>query len=150
MSVQLSTGCGQTCGNPNPFSLDKVSMTTTTPPAHYKNPALIPADELAEAETSFRAVSETEHEYEWRMRNYKFYRIGWGWQVRRYYPHFVMLHEEALQRMTDACDHKFVSVPHTASECHILGTYNRGLMNTCTKCGHREYKQTEYNNYSGD
>jgi hypothetical protein len=29
MSVQLSTGCGQTCGNPNPCSTDKIDMNNT-------------------------------------------------------------------------------------------------------------------------
>jgi hypothetical protein len=29
MSVQLSTGCGQTCGNPNPCSTDKIDMYPT-------------------------------------------------------------------------------------------------------------------------
>lgn len=121
-----------------------------TIPAHYRNPSLIPADEMAEAEAVFREMSESDAEYEWRMKNYTHFRIGWAWQVRMYQPHFVMSHDEALRLVRDECDHNYKSVPHTASENPILGTYDRGLMRTCVKCGHRDYKRTSYNNYSGD
>lgn len=119
-------------------------------PAHYRRRDLIPTDELAEAETAFRAVSESESEYDWRMSNYTDWRIGWAWQVRMYQPHFVMSHEEALHKARTMCQHDYESVPYTASENHILGTYDRGVMNTCRKCGDRTYKRTACNNYSGD
>lgn len=119
-------------------------------PAHYRNPALIPADELAEAGVSFRSVSESDDEYEWRMKNYTNLRIGWAWQVRMFQPHFCVSHQEALRIMTEACDHDYESVPYTASNNPILGTYDRGVMNTCRKCGDKKYERRSYNNYSGD
>lgn len=126
------------------------AVKARTVPAHYRRPDLIPADEMAEAETAFRAVSETDNEYEWRMYNYKHWRIGWAWQVRMYQPHFVMSHAEALHKAQTMCRHDYESVPYTAHDNHILGTYDRGVMKTCRKCGDRTYERHAYKNYSGD
>ena len=117
----------------------------------YKNSKNIPAEEMVEAEKVAREVSETENEYEWRIRNYKNWRTGWAHAVRRYFPWFMSSHEEALEDMKKMCNHKWSEqVRQWGTESIHLGTYDKGYVRTCEKCGKEDYVRTAYKNYSGD
>lgn len=120
----------------------------------YQHPENIPSEDMAEAQSVARELSdpsETDYEYEWRMRHYTQLRIGWSWGVRCYYPWFMYSHAEAMAFMRKMCLHKWgEKVSHTRDENKILGTYDKGYEHTCEKCGETEYVRTSYNNWSGD
>lgn len=116
----------------------------------YRHPEKIPADEKALAERVAQRLSDDDSEYEWRMRNYEAWRIGWSFAVRCYYPWFMLTHEEALGRMAGLCDHKWGDKTDAGEKNNVLGTYDLGYNHTCTKCGKTEYVRTAYNNWSGD
>jgi len=117
----------------------------------YQHPENIPSEDLAEAQAYAREVSENENEYEWRMLNYTYLRIGYRWAVRCYYPWFMDSHADAMDFMRSMCSHKWGErTPHARHENEILGTYDRGYTQVCEKCGHKEYTRTSYNNWSGD
>ncbi|WJZ48472.1 hypothetical protein [Actinomycetia phage DSL-LC01] len=117
----------------------------------YKNASKIPAEMRAAAEKVAAEKSSSDREIEWRMQNWSAWMIGWSFNVRCYYPWFMMSPEEALQRMSDLCMHDWASEPERmTSENKILGTWERGYHKTCKKCGEREYVRTGFNNWSGD
>ena len=117
----------------------------------YMNEGNIPSEDRAEAEALAKATSETDSEYEWRMRHYINLRIGWSWTVRDNYPWFMKSHADAMEFMRGMCNHKYGErIAHTRSENKILGTYDKGYEQTCEKCGHTHYERTSYNNWSGD
>ena len=116
----------------------------------YKKPENIPAKELEEAEALSRAISTKDSEHEWRMRHYKWMRIGFGWNVRCYYPWFMDTHEDAMQFVRSMCDHTWGAQTNVGDKYIYLGTYDYGYNHTCSKCGRTEYVRTSFNNYSGD
>ena len=117
----------------------------------YQRPENIPSEDLAEAQAYAREASDTENEYEWRMRHYTHLRIGYGWAVRCYYPWFMDSHADAMAFMRRMCLHKWgEKVGHVRDDNKILGTYDKGYEHTCEKCGETEYVRTSYNNWSGD
>ena len=117
----------------------------------YQYPENIPSEDLTEAQELARKMSDTDTEYEWRMRHYTQLRIGWSWSVRCYYPWFMQSHAEAMDFMRGMCDHKWGErTPYTRSENVILGTYDKGYTHTCEKCGHERYERTAFSNWSGD
>lgn len=116
----------------------------------YKKPENIPAEELEEAEALSRSMSTSDSEHEWRMRHYKWMRIGWSWTVRCSYPWFMDSHEEAMEFVRGMCDHAWGERTDVGDKNIYLGTYEYGYNHTCSKCGKTEYVRTSYNNYSGD
>ena len=116
----------------------------------YMKPENIPAEELEEAEALSRSMSTSDSEHEWRMRHYKWMRIGWSWTVRCSYPWFMDSHEEAMEFVRGMCDHAWGERTDVGDKNIYLGTYEYGYNHTCSKCGKTEYVRTSYNNYSGD
>ena len=116
----------------------------------YKKPENIPAEEHEEAEALSRSMSTSDSEHEWRMRHYKWMRIGWSWTVRCSYPWFMDSHEEAMEFVRGMCDHAWGERTDVGDKNVYLGTYEYGYNHTCSKCGKTEYVRTSYNNYSGD
>ena len=116
----------------------------------YRNAANIPAEMRAAAEQAARELSEDESEYAWRIRHWEFEMIGYGWNVRCYYHHFMKSPADALTWMRGMCNHKWEKMRDWNSESKELGTYDRGYINKCAKCGVEDYVRTAYNNYSGD
>jgi hypothetical protein len=116
----------------------------------YKDAAKVPAEIREEAERTARELSADTREYEWRMTNWSAAISGWSFSVRLHYPWFMMSPAEALEWMSGLCMHDWQLERTYNSENKILGTYDRGHVNKCTKCGKEEYVRTAYNNYSGD
>lgn len=117
----------------------------------YKHPSKIPAVMRAEAEKVAAEKSSSDHEIEWRMQNWSAWMSGWSFAVRCFYPWFMLSPEEALKTMAELCMHDYKrGNERTVSENKILGTWERGYSQVCSKCGHEEYVRTAYNNYSGD
>ena len=116
----------------------------------YKDAAKVPVEVREEAERVAREVSEDVREYEWRMTNWAAAISGWSFDVRRYYPWFMMEQAEALEWMRGLCMHRWEKARDYNVENNILGTYDRGHVKRCSKCGEEEYVRTSYNNYSGD
>jgi hypothetical protein len=126
-------------------------MTTTNEVAPwYRDAAKIPADIRAAAEQAARELSEDDSEFKWRMRNWEYVMIGYAHNVRIFRPHFMMSPADALAWMRGLCNHKWVKARDWNSESKELGTYDRGYINCCSKCGKEDYVRTAYNNYSGD
>lgn len=126
-------------------------MTTINEAAPwFQNAAKIPADIRATAEQVARELSEDESEFEWRMRNWEYVMIGYAHNVRLFRRHFMKSPEDALEWMRGLCNHKWVKERDWNSESKELGTYDRGYINKCAKCGKEDYVRTSYNNYSGD
>ncbi len=116
----------------------------------YENADKIPVEDLAEADALARQMSDDDNGYEWRMRHYKHLRIGYGWAVRCFYPWFMESHADAMEFMRGMCDHTYGERVYYDNTNKILGTYDRGYTEVCSKCGHENRERTSYNNWSGD
>ena len=111
----------------------------------------IPAEILAAAEKVAREKSADDHEYKWRMDNWSAVMTGWSYAVRMYRPWFMYSPEQALEWMSGLCLHAWSNKrDHVQHENYILGTYDKGYNQTCSKCGEEQYVRTSFNNYSGD
>jgi len=116
----------------------------------YKNSRNIPAEMRAEAEKVAREHSTTESEFEWRMSNWQMKVTGYNHEVRCHYPWFMFSPAHALEWMANICKHEWVKDRNYSSGNNVLGTYDIGYYNRCTKCGKEKYVRTAFNNYSGD
>lgn len=117
----------------------------------YKNAAKIPTEMRAAAEKVATEKSTSAEEVEWRMQNWAAWMTGWSFNVRCYYPWFMFTPDEALESIAKICMHEWVrGDERTVQQNNILGTWDRGYTQVCSKCGKEEYVQTSFNNYSGD
>jgi hypothetical protein len=112
-------------------------------------------DQLPEADIQdalVRLHSENQAELDWRMHNYRLWRCGYGAAVRRWRREWMQDHEEAIETTQRLCKclHDWKLERRYDDTNKILGTYDRGNVNVCTKCNEREYVRTSYNNWSGD
>lgn len=121
-----------------------------SPPEWYKKPALIPYIYLDAAKEKFFEISDTWREYEWRLINYNNLCSGWSPRVRTHYPHFMEHPEEALNTVLGWCYHNWEQNRSYDITNKVLGTYDRGYVQVCSKCHEEERVRTSYNNYSGD
>ena len=116
----------------------------------WQKPSAIPADMRAEAEKVAREHSTTEKEFEWRMSNWQAVMTGWSYAVRCYYPWFMYSPGQALEYVAAICMHDWVKDREYRDGNDILGTYDIGYINKCSKCSKEDYVRTAFNNYSGD
>lgn len=117
----------------------------------YMNPRKIPANMRREAEAVAAEMSSSTDEHNKLMMAWTAWMIGYSYDVKEYYPWFMFSPTQALDALSMLCIHAWGERrEHTAYGNSMLGTYDRGYIHTCKKCGKEEYVTTEFNNYSGD
>lgn len=121
-------------------------------PAWFKNPEMIPAEEMAAAKAALSADDPDEKTFEWRMQYYTNLRVGYSWATRQYLPHFVTEHDEAVVwvKANCKCLHLYERDRDYSFKNPVLGTGEAGYINVCTKCGDEKHVATWKNNWSGD
>jgi hypothetical protein len=127
-----------------------VSLTEINAEQWFGNPDLVPAADIAAAEAALAANDAAT--FAWRIKNYRLWRTGFNaatgaWRTQFMYDHDTAV---ALALKHCACIHDFERTTSFDNTNHVLGTFDRGYVQTCTKCGYDEHVRTSWNNRSGD
>jgi hypothetical protein len=125
-------------------------MPTTTIPAWFAKPDLVPDEDIAEARVAL-ATDDTAT-FDWRMKNYSLWRAGYAGGVGAWLVNYITGHDEAVAQALRLCQclHTWVMDGSYDTTNHYLGTYDRGDIKRCTKCGTTQHERRSYNNWSGD